>query len=242
MVLYFSSWSLNSFNSVLRSINGLSLEWIQIYDLILLRNQLNFLSVIKNLFRIDWLIIYFSLRSIVLLSNYFFSIICWLNDLWVVNNIILLFLNSQLLFNHVFLRLNISFSDSGSPRDGNRNLSAHSLIIYNWLILNFFGVNWSSDWFFSDNRSLDYSLFDYRLRNDLFSDDRLRNNLSWNNWLRNDFLSLNDLRSGIQNLFLTFHSHKGLTFHLSTCLHHYFLNTFLGDSSLRLCLTWSSLG
>lgn len=126
-ILNFSSRSLNSFNSILGPVNRLSSHCIQIYYLILLGNQFNLLLIIYNLFLIDRLIINFSLRSLIFLSYYFFSVICRIHHLGMVYNLTILLLNIQLLFNNVFLRLNISLSNSGSSWNSNRNLPAHSL-------------------------------------------------------------------------------------------------------------------
>ena len=60
----------------------------------------------------------------------------------------------------MFLRLNISFSNSGSSRDSDWNLSAHILTIDYWFVLNFFRIDWSGNGFFPDDGSLNNSLFD----------------------------------------------------------------------------------
>lgn len=95
----------------------------------------------------------------------------------------------------MFLRLNKSFSDSGSPRDSNRNISSHSLRINNGFIVHLFSEDGSADFHFSDNRGLNNSLSDDGLSDGFFSDGWLDFNFSFDFSLRNEFLGLVDLRS-----------------------------------------------
>ena len=166
------------------------------------------------------MIIYFSFRGIILFGNYFFSIFSWVNNFRMINYFAFLSLNIQLLLNHMFLRLDVSFSNCCTSRNCNWNGSSHSLLIDNGIILNFLSVNRSTYFFSSDDWSLNKSLFNDRLRNDFFGNNRLWNNLSLNDGLRNDFLRLNDLWSGIQNLFWWTHTYKGLSSYFCTSLNH----------------------
>lgn len=138
------------------------------------------------------MIVYFSSGGVIFFSNCFFSIFSGSYNFWMINNIRIGLLNIQNLFDCLLLRLNIGFSNGGSSRNSNRDLSCNSLIIDNWSILNLFGVNWSGNFCSSNYRSLHDLLFDDRLRYNFFRDNGLRNNSSLNKRLRNDFLGLSD--------------------------------------------------
>ena len=196
----FSSRSLDGFYSFIFSNNRLSLDGVQVYDLVLLRDKLNLLSLIDNFSLQNGLIVNFFIRSIIILGDNLFAVFNRSQNFSMIHNLIFSLLDIQNLLLDVANRLNVSFSVNLSSGNVDGNTLDNFLCIDNSVFDFLFSVNRSFYFGFSDNGSLDNSLFDHGLRNDSFSDDRLGNNFSLNLRLGDNFLSLHDLRSRIQNL------------------------------------------
>lgn len=158
--------------------------------MILWWNKLKLFLIINYLFFINWLEIYFSWWSLIIFSNCFFSIFNWFYNLWMIYNLRFRFLNIKNLLNNMFLWLDISFSNSGSSRNSNRNTSSNNLLINNRFVLNIFSINRSVNSSFFNNWCLYNFLFDDRLCYNFFGYDWLTNYLSFNNWLGYQFLWL----------------------------------------------------
>lgn len=194
------SWSLKFFNSLVFSYKGLSEDRCQVNYVLRFRNEFEFFSLINYFLRNNWLIKYFSLRSIKVFNNNFFGVNSWLSLFRVFECLSLLLFDIDILLSYIFNRLNIFFSISYLSGNLNRNLVDNLFIVNNGLVLNSFSIYRSSYFFLSNNWSLHNSLFDNRLRNDSLGDNRLSNHLSFNLWLANNLLTLSNLWSRIKNL------------------------------------------
>lgn len=198
----FSSRSHYGFNSFVFSNNRCSLNRSQIYYLVFLRNELDLLFLVDYFSLQNGLIINFSIRSVEIFGNYLFRKFGRSQNFSFVNDLILFSLNIQYLLLNIVDWLNVSLSKSLSSWNLNRNLSDYIFIIDNGFSDFLFGVNWSPDFFFSDDGSLNNSLSNNWLRNNSLGDDGLTDDFSLNLRLRNYFLSLHDLRSGVENLII----------------------------------------
>lgn len=205
LIVNFSSWSDNGFKSIIFSNNWFFWNRLKIDNFIILRNKFNVFFIINNHFFIDWLIVYFSRRGLILFIDNFFTILNRSDYFLMINNFRFFLLKIDDFFDNFFIWLNVSFSNSCGSWNWNWYISAKTLIVNNCRLSNLFGVNRSLNICSSYNRGLNNLLSNDRLWNDFSSDNWLRNNFLLNQWCRNDFCSLTNLRFRIIDLLSVFH-------------------------------------
>jgi len=165
-IKFFSRFD-DSFEFFWFSCNRLFRNRIQVYDLIIRRNEFHLLFSIDNLTFFDWLIISLFWRSIIVLLYNLFINLSWFKNRFSFLCSGLSFLNTKDFLNNFLRWLENVFLENLFSWHHDRNSSRNIFHIYHW----------SSNFLFSVNRSTNFSLFiDWSL-----------NNLLFNDWLRNDF-------------------------------------------------------
>lgn len=173
----FTSWSFNLFDSIVFSDDGLSFNWIQIVNLIFLRNEVDFMFSVNEFSLQNWLVVNFSVWSLISLGDNSFVVLDWSLVVSLVYYLVLSFLYVQNFSLEIVNWLNESLSLDLISWDWNFNVSNNG-IVFDLSIFNLlFGVNWSLSLSFSDDWSL----------NDLLFDDWLRVDFLGQNWLLDDF-------------------------------------------------------
>lgn len=191
---------LNSFNSFMFSYISLSVNWTQVNYLFWFRDEFKLFSLVDYFLFNNWLVKYFSLRSLEIFNNNFFWVFNWICFFRILESLgfLLLYINKLLL--NIFDWLNVLFSVSYLPRYFYRNFVYDLFIINNGLILNSLSINRSGNFFLSNHWCLHDSLLDNRLSNYSLGNNRLTYHRSLNLGLTNNLLTLGDLGSWVKNL------------------------------------------
>lgn len=155
-----------NFLSKIISDNWLLRNWLQVHQLIFLRNELNFFLMLYNLFLINRLEIQLLARLLVLSVYYLLFILNRFVNLSLLNDLVFPPLNSYWIFNSFYIWLHHSFFDDSVSWSSHWYISYNSFILNQWIICHLFSINRSFDVFLFNIWSLKNSLFDDWLRND----------------------------------------------------------------------------